>query len=326
MKIPKFYPTIPEIYPYKKNVVGKAREFIDEFEENLKGEGIYKSLGIKPNKTFLLQSEPGLGKTFGIKALYNSLNKNVAIKIKKGKEFMSKQKKNGKDLIIPNNIEMNKLNLIMYEYDIGKYGTAYINMGSKIIQSFFNNVFLYPILGIPTLAILDEADALISSRRGNVQSHSEDRKVLETLMKNLQLAHDMDNMYVIMMTNTPEIIDEASIRAGRIDRKVTFDLPNFEERKIAYDNAINQVNDKANYKVVRAYSSEPLAEISKGFNYADIFQSIENSLRIKAKELIRTKQPGIVRAGYIKQNSLEKAVLNHKKEFKDKKNKKIGFI
>jgi SpoVK/Ycf46/Vps4 family AAA+-type ATPase len=132
-----------------------------------------------------------------------------------------------------------------------------------------------------------------------------------------------------MMTNVSEIIDEASLRAGRVDRRIKFEIPNKLERKIAFEDAINEVNKKAKYQVIRNYNTEILSNMSENFNYADIYQSIDNSVKNKVKQLIKYKEPGIVRAGYIKQKSLEQEVLNHQKEFKDKNNKNnknIGFI
>lgn len=321
-RIPDFYPTIPLKKPVKENVVGKAREFINEIDESMENAGIYYSLGIMPEKTFILSSEPGLGKTLCVKALNNSKNSNLVKKIEEIKE---------KNLLVFNNqseesISFEDFKMLLFEYDIGKYGTAYINMGSRTIQAFFDKCFEYSLYDVPILISIDECDALFRSRNSRIESHSEDRKVLETLMKNLQVAHDTPNIYIVMMTNVIDSIDEASIRAGRIDRRITFNMPNFNERKLAYNNAIKNINKLAGYKVIRTYSLEPLADISKGFSYADIYQSIEKSLREKAKELIKVKEPGIVRAGYIKQGKLEKAVLEHKKEFKKKQEKKIGFI
>jgi len=103
-------------------------------------------------------------------------------------------------------------------------------------------------LGKSVLVSVDEADSLFISRKGKVQSHSEDRKVLDTLMKNIQTAHDTENVYVTLMTNLSEDMDDASLRAGRIDRRIKLQLPNKEERGLAYEHAINQANDRANYK------------------------------------------------------------------------------
>jgi SpoVK/Ycf46/Vps4 family AAA+-type ATPase len=323
MDIPKFYPTFPKKTPLKENVVGKAREFIDELEENIDYKNAYYAFGIKPEKTFILNSAPGMGKTYCINAFNNSKNKKVTNKLERFVTNKMEAPKSKETL----EIKLDDFNIILYEYDIGKYGTAYINVGSKIIQAFFDNVFKLAEKGKPILVAIDECDSLFTSRKSNIHTHSEDRKVLDTLMKNVQISHDTPDIYMVMMTNLIEEIDEASIRAGRIDKRINFDLPNFDERKIGYRNAIIQANERADYNIIRSYHLDPLAELSDGFNYADIFQTVDNALRNKVKELLRAKDDKLLSVGYIKQASLEKAIKKHKKEFKDKLNKKkIGFI
>jgi len=321
-KIPTFQPKIPEYEPTKYDIVGKARMFIEALDESMSNVGVYKQLGVNPYKTYLLSSPPGMGKTYSINALNNTKNREVMEKIYSILNQINETPRNqSKPEIKPTDFK-----LLTYEYDIGKYGTAYINMGSRTVQAFFDVAFkTNAMYRVPILISVDECDSLFYSRKLGVNASAEDRKVLNTLMKNIQVAHDKDDIYVVLMTNLIEHIDEASIRAGRIDKRIVFNLPNFEERKFAYERAIRKFNSKAQYKVIREYNLENLAEISKGFNYADIFQTVENALRYKAKQLIRDKTPGIKRLGYIKGNTLEKIVLNHKMMFKSKKVKKIGF-
>jgi len=322
-KIPQFEIKVPEYEPVKQDIIGKAREFIEELDESISNKDIYKQFGVNPYKTYLLSSPPGMGKTYSIRVLNNTKNRCVMDKI----DSILEEIKMHPDSQIEQKIEPEEFKLFTYEYDIGKYGTAYINIGSRIVQSFFDTAFkANQIYGTPILISVDECDSLFYSRRLGVNSSAEDRKVLNTLMKNIQIAHDKEDIYVVLMTNLLEHIDEASIRAGRIDKRIVFNLPNFEERKFAYERAIEKYNNRAQYKVIREYNLDNLSEISEGFNYADIFQTVENALRYKAKQLIRNKTPGIKRIGYIKGNTLEKIVQNHKNMFKNKKIKKIGFI
>lgn len=326
MQQQKFKITMPEKEPLKENVFGSAREFIDNFELNIGNDKMFKMFGIMPEKTYLLTGPPGVGKTMAIKAINNTMNQSFVKKM----EMIEEEKKKGE--VIPeanwssvaNIINYDNFDLITMEYNIGDYGTAYINMGSRIVQEFFNEAFNYSNLDLNVLISIDEADALISSRKEKIQSHTEDRKILETIMKNIQTTHDKDRLYLTLMTNTPDIVDDAVLRAGRIDRRIDFKLPIYEERVYAFDNIIKNINKRATYKVIRRYNSEVLGELSEGFNYADIQQCMQKVLRDKAKSLIKTKKPGIVTAGYIRQGRLEKAVKEHSNEFKDKK-KRIGF-
>lgn len=289
--------------PRRKDIVGRAGEFVDDFILSLNSESIYKKMGISPDKTFLITGNPGTGKTIGIRALLNEANRYPF------DNYMDTKK--------------NKLNLVGLDYDIGKYGTPYINMGSKIVQSFFD--FCYKLSHEQKVLItFDEAEVLFGSRGGNT-NHKEDNKVLDTIMKNMQIVHDKPNMYVVMMSNFPDAFDEASIRAGRIDKRYEFELPNELERKLAYNHTIGKINETAGYQVVRCYDALDLSKISQGYSYADIVESVNSAVRLRADQISKTIEPGKFTKGYISQKRLEDAVNEHTNSFYKKK-RNIGFI
>lgn len=296
-------------YPRKEDVVGRSRQFIDDFLLAMDSEQLYNAMGVNPDKSFLVTGSPGNGKSYGIEALVNEANKEMYDTFQKNKGNQSIEK------VIPN--------LFGFKYDIGRYGTAYINQGSKIIQGFFDTCFTIARKGYKTLAIFDEADVLFG-KRSSLQSHKEDSKVIETIMKNMQTAHDLNNMYTIIMSNFPDVFDEASIRAGRIDKKYIFNSPNLSERETAYQHTINKINDKAGYQVVRGYGVEKLSQLSDGFSYADIAESVNSAVKQRVKELSNIRKDKIIIAGYISQNRLENSIKHHKSNFQDKKNI-IGF-
>ena len=176
-----------------------------------------------------------------------------------------------------------------FSYDIGKYGTAYINEGPKIIQRFFDTCFNYANHGFKTLMIFDEAETIFGKRLSN-NAHKEDSKLLNTIMMNMQKLHNTDNAYIVMMSNFPNAFDEASIRAGRVDKHYTFTKPNRVEREKAFEHAIIQINEKAGYSVVRNYNISELANISNEFSYADIMESVKAAVKIRAKQLSRSEE------------------------------------
>ena len=146
----------------------------------------------------------------------------------------------------------------------------------------------------------------------------------EGVYKNMGILHDKPNMYAIMMSNFPKAFDEASIRAGRIDKRYEFLLPNQEERKSGYDHAIEKLNERARYKVVRGYDSLGLAELSDGYSYADIVESVNASVKKRAQEISKTREKGTLPNGYVSQKRLEEAVNFHRKSFYTAK-RKMGF-
>lgn len=320
-------------YPKLEDMVGWPREFGENFIRDIKGEDMYRTMGVEPDSVYLLEGKPGTGKTMCINAVYNTINGDVYDKLKKrieeqymleeeneeegedviemeDSEPVSKKKKN--TLLLPEELE-----LALFRYDIGKYGTAYINRGCKIAQNFFNFAGLYASIGIRTLIEIDEAESLLG-KRGGSNSHKEDDKLLTTIMKNLQSVHDTPKMYVVLMSNLPEACDEASLRAGRVDRKYEFELPKQDEREQAFSHFINQVNNNAGYAVIRGYDSKELSKISDGFNYADIRNSVDSAVKNRASEVLDDKSDKLIAAPFIKGKRLEKAVLTHKNKFHKK--------
>lgn len=301
-KVTKFPPMTLKRKPLREDVVGQAGYFIDDFILATKSEGIYRTMGVNPDKTFLLTGKPGTGKTMGIEALVNEANRDFYKGALEGE-------------LIP-------INLIGMQYDIGKYGTAYINMGSKIAQGFFDACFKMA-ENFRVLVVFDEADVLFGDRSNNHQ-HKEDNKLLDTIMKNMQKVHDMDNMYSVMMSNYPEAFDEASIRAGRIDKRYEFELPNRAEREFAYEHTIRGLNETAGYKVIRGFDTPGLAKLSKEFSYADIVESVNGAVKKRAQQISKVRTNKIITAGYVTQKRLEDSVNSHRNTFYKTK-RKIGF-
>jgi len=296
--------------PLIKDVAGIAHTFLVDIILNIEQAGIFNSMGVSTDKTYGLFGVPGTGKTLAVKALNNQLNRGVY----KKKLLTPKE-----DLI------MDDFKLLVFEYNIGSMGTAYINRGSRKVQTFFDKAGLMASYDKKVIVVLDECDAILPMRGGS-ERHAEDTKVLETLMKNLQILHDTPNMYAVLMSNLPKAIDNAALRAGRIDKKYIFTLPTIEERDTAFNLAIDRANERAKYKVVRNYDAQDLASITKGYSYADIMSTVDDAVRGRAKEVAMDKTKGIMPAAYITQKRLETAVANHTKNFiKVKEKARIGF-
>ena len=83
----------------------------------------------------------------------------------------------------------------------------------------------------PTIVFIDEIDAVASVRMDN--GTSGEREVNRTFMQLLAeidgFKH-LDNVKIIAATNRPDILDQAIIRPGRLDRLIEVGLPDEEER------------------------------------------------------------------------------------------------
>lgn len=321
----------PTERPNLDDTVGTARKFLDDIMASIKGAGIFDSMGVSPNTSYLLAGVHGTGKTFSLKALNNEMNKQaVGVDIwdiyddvcthaeaegDKDAEDPNKMKKRAND------IYQQFFGLNMFEYRIGEHGTAYINIGAKILQSFFD-VGIKKAKEKPTVLVFDEADQLMSKRGSG--GHKEDDKLISTLMKNLQEIQDNPNLFTVFLTNFPKSMDSASIRAGRIDKRYNFKLPNLNDRKQLVGSIIRQRNDAAGYQVVRNYDIETLAEKTDGFSNADIDQVIKEAIRKRAREIVRERTDKLIPAAYITQVRLEDAIQKHRSKFKLKR-KTVGF-
>lgn len=315
----KFNLDLPTTSPTIEDVVGTGREFLKEVIVNIKNKFLFEHVGLLPNKSYLLEGLPGTGKTYSAKALNNTLNKEYFEKLELWKYDASRLKADNRNI---DDLEKPLPNVVFFSYDIGRYGTAYINEGSRTIQKFFDTAYMYS-LRSPTVLVFDEADSVMGSRKGG-WNHKEDNKLLETIMKNMQSLHDTKNMYLLLMTNFRDGLDEAVLRAGRIDKKYHFDLPNEKERRELFQIAIDRLNKKAGYQVIRRYNVNTLAEMTEGYNGADVVNVVEQTVKERVSNLVKYRKDKIVPAIYVTSSKLEKTILDYNKKFKEKKYK-LGF-
>jgi transitional endoplasmic reticulum ATPase len=83
----------------------------------------------------------------------------------------------------------------------------------------------------PTIIFIDELDALIPSREGDLhQMHA--NAVNEFLVQMNECG--AKGIFIVGATNRPEKIDPAVLRAGRLDKKVYLPPPDFEARKAMF--------------------------------------------------------------------------------------------
>lgn len=89
-------------------------------------------------------------------------------------------------------------------------------------------VFVRARASVPCVIFFDELDALVP-RRDDSNSESSSR-VVNTLLTELDGVGDRKGVYVIAATNRPDMIDNAMLRPGRLDKQLLVELPSAEER------------------------------------------------------------------------------------------------
>ena len=169
----------------------EIREIKEVIELPLKKPELFEKVGINPPKGVLLYGPPGTGKTLLAKAVANS-TKATFIEVV-GSELVQK----------------------------------FIGEGAKLVKEIFQMARKKA----PTIVFIDEIDALAATRMET--GTSGEREVNRTFM---QLLAELDgfehlgNVKVIGATNRLDILDNAVIRPGRLDRLIEVGLPNEEGR------------------------------------------------------------------------------------------------
>ncbi len=200
------------------------REVKEVIELPLKKPELFEKIGIQPPKGILLHGPPGTGKTLLAKAVANSTNATFIEVV--GSELVQK----------------------------------FIGEGAKLVK----DIFALARKKAPTIIFIDEIDALASVRMEN--GTSGEREVNRTFM---QLLAELDgfehlgNVKVIGATNRIDILDQAIIRPGRLDRLIEIGLPDAAGRL----EILKVHSAKMNFNKVKL---KPLTEKMEEFSGAEI--------------------------------------------------------
>lgn len=287
--------------PNLSNVYGSdtMKESLDDIVMSMQNPMLFMSLGVIPTRSFLFYGKPGNGKTMTFNAISHTLADKSPVN-----------------------------SVIVMNYDIGSYGTAHINMGAVRLQKFFDagHAIAKQEEVSNVLYWIDECESLMGKRQSR-NTHKEDDKLLNTLMTNLQRINDeCYNEYIFFATNFYDVLDEASIRSGRINDKIEFKLPDVNVRKTFINELLEKKNKEVQYKLFRNYNIDNLTELSNGFSYADISTSVEKVVIDKVKkELRKPIVKGIIPPYYINGVHIENIFKEVGKNI-NKTKQTIGFI
>lgn len=173
--------------------LGKVIQEIKEvIELPLTKPELFEKVGIKPPKGILLYGPPGTGKTMLARAVANSTNATFIEVV--GSELVQK----------------------------------FIGEGAKLVK----DIFALARRKAPSIIFIDEVDALAAMRMDT--GTSGEREVNRTFM---QLLAELDgfehlgNVKVIGATNRADILDQALLRPGRLNRLIEVNLPDEEGRR-----------------------------------------------------------------------------------------------
>jgi len=225
-----------------QNVAGMegAKDEVLEVVDFLKNPKKYTNLGGKIPKGVLLSGPPGTGKTLLAKAVAGEAK--VPFFSLSGSDF----------------VEM------------------FVGVGASRVRDLFKQAKEKS----PSIIFIDEIDAIGRARgKSNINGGNDERE--NTLN---QLLTEMDgfgtNEHVIVMgaTNRADILDRALMRAGRFDRVVYVDLPDFKERKEIFDVHLKPLKHSKTLDV------QFLARQTPGFSGADIANVCNEAALVAARK------------------------------------------
>ncbi|KNH04808.1 metallo-peptidase Clan MA(E) Family M41 [Perkinsela sp. CCAP 1560/4] len=154
-----------------------------------------------------------------------------------------------------------------------EFDEMFVGVGARRIRDLFtaakNNG--------PSLIFIDEIDAIGSSRTAKDMSYS--RMTLNQLLAEMDGFNSSDEVIVIAATNTPDTLDKALVRPGRLDRHISVDPPDLKGRQDILDLYLSKI--KLHPKEKMPIFSKQVARGSIGFTGADL-QNLVNLAAIRA--------------------------------------------
>ena len=197
--------------------------------------------------------------------------------------------------------------------------SPYIHGGQEKIARLFEEARVKS----PTLLFLDEVDALLRTRTKQ-QNASESGEINEFLCQINNCGES--GVFVIAATNMPEEIDEAALRAGRLERKYYIGVPDVQTiEKLLEIQLRKRKTDSINIKEVAKHLQGRVAADAKLLVDVAARLAFRNHCNISTQlliEAVRTTPP-----------SVSKAVLEEHLRIKEKfeqkqiegKRRRIGF-
>ncbi|HHO65720.1 MAG TPA: ATP-dependent metallopeptidase FtsH/Yme1/Tma family protein, partial [Epsilonproteobacteria bacterium] len=220
--------------------VEEAKDEVKEIVDFLKFPEHYIELGAKIPKGVLLVGPPGTGKTLLAKAVAGEASV----------PFFSVS------------------------------GSSFIEMFVGVGASRVRDLFAQAKKEAPAIIFIDEIDAIGKSRAsgGQLGGNDEREQTLNQLLAEMDGFGTDTPVIVLAATNRPETLDAALLRAGRFDRQVLVDKPDFEGRL-----AILKVHSK-DVKLAPSVDLEVVAKQTAGLAGADLANIINEAALLAGRQ------------------------------------------
>lgn len=225
-----------------KDVAGleEAKVEVMEIVEFLKNPKKFTDLGGKIPKGALLVGPPGTGKTLLAKAVAGEAN--VPFFSMSGSDF----------------VEM------------------FVGVGASRVRDLFRQAKEKA----PCIVFIDEIDAIGRARgkNANFSGNDERENTLNQLLTEMDGFGSNQGVIILAATNRADILDRALLRAGRFDRQIHVELPDYKERLEIFKVHLRPIKLEASFDIVF------LAKQTPGFSGADIANVCNEAALIAARK------------------------------------------
>ena len=243
-----------------KDVAGakEAKEELAEIVEFLRAPKKFTDIGAEIPKGVLLMGAPGTGKTMLARAVAGEAG-------------------------VP-----------FFHLSGSEFEEMFVGVGASRVRDLFDMAKK----SAPAIIFIDEIDAVGRTRSPSLGGQGEGREqTLNQILVEMDGFEPTMNVIVMAATNRPDVLDQALLRPGRFDRRVTLDLPDRADREaiLGVHIKLKPLAEDVNLKVI--------AERTPGFSGADLYSLMNESAILAAREERKTV------AQYDLIRSIEKVML-----------------
>ena len=206
---------------------------------------VFEAMDMQAAKGVLMYGPPGTGKTLLAKAIANEAQSNF-ISIK-GPELLNK----------------------------------YVGESEKGVREVFEKARS----NAPTVVFFDEIDSIAGERGQRSGDSGVGERVVSQLLTELDGLEELEDVVVIATTNRPDLIDQALLRPGRLDRHVHVPVPDAEARRKIFE---VHTRDKP---LADGVDLGSLADQTEGYVGADIEAVCREASMAASREFINSVEP-----------------------------------
>ena len=211
-----------------KDVAGakEAKEELAEIVEFLRAPKKFIDIGAQIPKGVLLMGAPGTGKTLLARAVAGEAG-------------------------VP-----------FFHLSGSEFEEMFVGVGASRVRDLFDMAKK----STPAIIFIDEIDAVGRTRSPSIGGQGEGREqTLNQILVEMDGFEPTMNLIVMAATNRPDVLDQALLRPGRFDRRITLDLPDRADREAILNVHIKKkpLAEDVNLKVI--------AERNPVFSGADLY-------------------------------------------------------